>query len=269
MNKEKILNIKTESYKLRLKILRIIYNASSSHLGSCYSIIDALFTLYKSLEDKKILKNSKIILSKGHAAAAFYTVLQHFKFISKNELNSFYKDGSKLMGHASHYVNGVILSTGSLGHGPGVGCGIAYALKKQKKKDDVYVFISDGECNEGSVWEALLFASHHKLNNLKIIIDYNKLQSIHSTIKTLNIEPIKKKLDAFGFKVTELDGHNIKKLYNYFNKKIKTKKPQILILHTVKGKGVSFMENNNLWHYRTPNNKEFQMAKNELENKLR
>ena len=112
------------------------------------------------------------------------------------------------------------------------------------------------------------FASHHKLNNLKIIIDYNKLQSIYSTKKTLNIEPIKK-LDAFGFKVTELDGHNVKKLYNYFNKKIKTKKPQILILHTVKGKGVSFMEDNNLWHYRTPNSKEFQMAKNELENKLR
>ena len=168
------------------------------------------------------------------------------------------------MGHASHYVNGIILSTGSLGHGPSVGSGLAFAMKKKNKKENVFVFMSDGECNEGSVWEAFLFASHHKLTNIKFVIDYNKLQSIHSTKKTLNLEPLREKLHSFGLSVTEIDGHNIKDIFNFFSNKKKISKPQVLIMHTIKGKGVSFMENNNLWHYRTPNKDEFKKAKLEL-----
>ncbi len=266
MEKINLNKLKILSYKARLQILKIVYNSSASHIGSCFSIIDSLITLYFYLKLKKKLSSTKVILSKGHAAAALYVVLNKFKFISNTELKTFYKNGSKLMGHASHMVNGVTLSTGSLGHGLSVGCGIAYAYKKIKKKNEVFVFMSDGECNEGSIWEALLFASHNNLNNIKVLLDYNKLQSIYSIKKTLNLEPLKDKWRSFGWDVTECLGHNYNDVLKFCNKK--SNKPKVAILHTIKGKGVSFMENNNLWHYRCPNKIEFEKAEKELKKNI-
>tara|TARA_Y100000031_G_scaffold139607_1_gene166517 strand:- start:352 stop:864 length:513 start_codon:yes stop_codon:yes gene_type:complete len=169
------------------------------------------------------------------------------------------------MQHASHYVKGVNFSTGSLGHGLPVAVGLALSNKIKKNKDKVYVLMSDGEMNEGTTWEAVMFASHHQLNNLCIVIDYNKIQSLTYVRNTLKIEPLKKKIKSFGCKVVSINGHNNLQLKKAFKLNEKNK-PTVIIANTIKGKGVSFMENKVAWHYRSPNNKELIKALNEIKN---
>ena len=259
------------SNKIRLHALKMTSRAGTSHIGSMLSIADIVAVLFNDiLKTKPPKKNSKkipkdyFILSKGHAGGIVYAALAEKGFFSLKKLHSYCANGSNLSGHISHYqVSGVDFSSGSLGHGLSVSCGLA--LSDQRKK--VFNLMSDGELDEGSNWEAILFAAHHKLSNLINIIDYNKIQSIKSIKDTLNLEPLKKKWESFGWKVLEVNGHDHKKIFKTLKKTI-TKKPLCVICHTVKGKGVDFMEKNNLWHYRTARGDEFQKAKIQIAKKI-
>ena len=247
---------------IRTNILKLTYKAKSSHIGSCLSIVEILVILYGNVLKKK----DRFILSKGHAALALYCTLYENKFISFKTLNSFGSNKTSLMNHVSHKVNGVEFSTGSLGHGLPVAVGKALKFKTNKENNKVIVLLSDGELNEGTTWESLLFASHHKLENLTIIIDYNKIQSMDFVKKVINIEPLKSKLISFGCNVHQIDGHNLSSIKKVLIKKNKNK-PKIIIAHTIKGKGISFMENNNLWHYKNPNQNELNTGLEEINKK--
>ena len=245
---------------------------SSAHIGSILSIADILSVLYGSVlkyksDNPKWASRDRFILSKGHAGAGVYAVLAESGFMAINKLKTHYQDGSDLSGHVSHKgIPGVEFSTGSLGHGLPVATGMALAAKIDNNKHRVFVLMSDGECDEGSNWEAILFSSHHKLDNLIAIIDRNQLQSIHSTEATLALEPFSDKWRAFGWDVIEVDGHDHNELFKALDKvKTPRKKPLCAISNTIKGKGVSFMENQTLWHYRSPQGKEFDAAISELE----
>jgi transketolase len=256
--------------KIRIHSVNMTHYGKSSHIASILSIVDIISVLYDSImniDPKKPNKPSRdrFILSKGHAGAAIYAILAEKGFIDVKDLQKHCSNGSNLSGHISHKnIPGVEFSTGSLGHGLPVSCGIAYTAKINNLKYRVFTLLSDGECDEGSNWEAILFASQHKLNNLVAIIDYNKLQSIKSTYETLNLEPFAAKWKAFGWQVIEVDGHNHNDLYRALKKNDKIKSPLCIIAHTTKGKGVSFMENNNLWHYRSPQGDEYSDAIEEL-----
>ncbi len=245
--------------KIRSNILNLTYKAKSSHIGSSLSIVEILVSLYFGV----LKKTDKFILSKGHAALALYCVLFEKKIISKRNLDSYGSNGTILMNHASHKVRGIEFSTGSLGHGLPVAVGKAIKFKSINKKYKVFVLISDGELNEGTTWESLLFASHHKLDNLNIIIDYNKIQSLDFVNNVLGVEPLRKKLESFGCHVEITDGHSVLNIQKKL-KKLSKNKPKILIANTVKGKGISFMENNNLWHYKNPNKNQLIRALKEV-----
>lgn len=246
----------------------------SSHVGSILSISDILAVLYGSVlnfknKDPKWSGRDRFILSKGHAGAGVYAALAESGFMSINKLKTHYQDGSDLSGHVSHKgIPGVELSTGSLGHGLPVAAGMALAAKIDNEEHRIFVLMSDGECDEGSNWEAFLFSSHHKLDNLIAIIDRNRLQSIKSTEETLALEPLFDKLIAFGWDVVEVDGHCHKELFKSMSSRTKNiNKPLCIIANTLKGKGVSFMEGDTLWHYRSPQSREYDAAIKELEEK--
>ncbi len=247
------------SLKVRNLIIKYGYSSKCSHLGSSLSIVDILSVLYNQFLKKN--KNS-FVLSKGHACLALYCTLKEKKLISEKTLNTFGKNNSILMSHTTHKINGVELSTGSLGHGLPVACGIALANKIKKKNIKTFVLLSDGELDEGSNWEALLFSSHQKLKNLIIIVDYNKLQSMDSIKNTINLEPINKKFQSFGCKTININGHDFSQIIKAIN--TKTSKPLVIIANTIKGKGVKFMENSVLWHYKPLDKDHYIKAKNIL-----
>ncbi len=250
---------KSLSLKVRKSILKIAYLSQASHIGSSLSIVDILSVLYiKYLKSKK----NSFILSKGHGCLAQYCILKEMGFISEKILKTFGKNNTILMSHASHKVPGIEFSTGSLGHGLPVSAGIALANKINKSKSRVFVLLSDGELNEGSNWESFLFCSHHNLNNLTVIIDYNKIQSIDFVKNTLKIEPLKMKLESFGCRVVNVDGHNHKKLLKVFS--IQSLKPLVIIANTTKGKGVKFMENTVMWHYKSLGISDYKKAVKEI-----
>ena len=197
----------------------------------------------------------RFVLSKGHGAAAVYAVLAELGFFPVERLRTYCQDGSTLAGHVvSRGVPGVEVSTGALGHGLPIGCGLALAAKRNESQHRVFVMLSDGECDEGSTWEAALFAPHHQLDNLIAIIDYNKLQSFGSVHDVLNLEPLAEKWSAFGWAVREVGGHVHQDLLDTLaDVPFKPGKPSVLIAHTIKGKGVSFMEGLIEWHYKSPN----------------
>ncbi|MBV6457705.1 MAG: Transketolase 2 [Fimbriimonadaceae bacterium] len=208
----------------------------------------------------------RFLLSKGHAGAAVYAALAEVGFMDVGILDTHYQDGSVLSGHISHKgVPGVELSTGSLGHALSVGCGMAYAAKLDNKHHRVFVLLSDGECDEGSNWEAILFAGHHGLDNLTAVVDYNGIQSLAPVSETLELEPFADKWRAFDWHVEEIDGHDHGAIRAALGDLPKSAgKPTVVLAKTTKGKGVSFMENTVLWHYRTPRGEEFNAALDEL-----
>jgi transketolase len=208
----------------------------------------------------------RFILSKGHAGAAVYATLAERGFFPQERLETHIQDGSDLSGHVSHKnIPGVELSTGSLGHGLPVGVGLAKAAKLRGRQNRVFVLLSDGECDEGSNWEAILFASHHRLDNLVAIVDYNKIQSLGPVSETLALEPFADKWRAFGWSVKECNGHSVEQLLDTFQSlPAEQNKPTVLIAHTTKGKGVSFMENSVAWHYKSPLGDDFEKALKEL-----
>ena len=258
------------SNNIRRNILKLSHKANSSHVGSSLSIVDMLTVIYNKIikaKSKIELKKNKyqIILSKGHACLALYCALYEKKILDKKTLFSYGSDKSILMQHVSHKVPGVLFSTGSLGHGLPVGIGLALSSKLNNKNKKIFVIISDGELNEGTTWESLLFAAHHQLDNLIVIVDYNKLQSLTTVKKTLNVEPLVKKFQAFGCNAKMINGHN----FNQIKKSLlikKSKKPIVIIANTIKGKGVSFMENKIEWHYKSPNSDELHKGLEELKN---
>lgn len=252
----------------RLEVLDMIFNSKSSHIGSCFSCIDIISVIYnKILNLKKIRSNSKdrdiFILSKGHACASLYAVLAIKKFFNRKKLKTFGKNFSPLMSHASHKVPGVEFSTGSLGHGLPFAVGCALARKISKVNSRIIVLMSDGELNEGSNWEAMMFASHHALSNLTFIIDKNNLQSLTTTDKTLNMLSLEKKFQSFGLNCKKVNGHNFKDIESSL-KKTNKNKPTVIIANTIKGKGVREMHNKVLWHYKPPSTDEYNKFKNEI-----
>jgi transketolase len=259
------------SKKIRIHSINMASKGGSSHIASVFSIADILAILYENVlnydpRNPNMSDRDRFILSKGHAGAGVYAVLAEKNFFSVDELTKHYQNGSNFSGHISHKnIPGVEISTGSLGHGLPVSVGISLAAKLNNHNYMIYVILSDGECDEGSNWEAALFAAHHKLDNLVVIIDRNNLQSIKSTEDTLALEPLEDKWASFGWSTKVVDGHNLKELIEVLDKKnVISNKPKCIIANTIKGKGVSFMENNNLWHYRSPKGKEFNDALLEL-----
>jgi transketolase len=255
--------------EIRKNILRMVHQAKASHVASALSIVDILTVLYGEVmrldsKQPKAEARDRFILSKGHACAAVYATLAEVGFIPKEQLETYGADFSWLMNHISHKVAGVEFSTGSLGHGLPFGVGKALACKAKQASWRTYVLLSDGEMDEGSNWEALMFASHHKLESLTAIIDYNKLQSLDSVANTLGLEPLAEKLRAFGWNVREVDGHNHEELVNAMHQS-SNDKPTAVVAHTTKGKGVSFMEHSVAWHYKNPTDEQLAQALLELE----
>jgi len=237
----------------------MISSAKTSHIGSCLSLADILAVLYGSvLRVDPALPDwpdrDRLIVSKGHAAAVTYAAVAEAGFMPLERLGEYARNGGQLYGHVTHAgVPGVEMSNGSLGHGLPVGTGMALAGKRDRRSWRVFVLMSDGECDEGSNWEAIMFAGHHKLDNLTIVIDYNKIQSLDFVAKTIGLEPFADKFTAFGWGVCEVDGHDVSALRRTLESvPIEPGKPSAVIAHTIKGKGVSWMENKVLWHYRPP-----------------
>lgn len=258
------------AYRIRRQGIEMTHISHGAHIGSILSVADIIAVLYSDVMKYDVKKpqwdgRDKLILSKGHAGAAIYAALAEVGFFDVSELKTHYSDGSKLSGHVSHKeVPGVEFSTGSLGHGLSVGLGMAFATKKDNKNNRVFVVMGDGECDEGSVWEAVLFANHYRVNNLTLVIDHNKIQSLDYCEKTIELLSLADKFRVFGWNVIEVDGHDhdqLKKALLVVDKE----KPTCVIAHTVKGKGVSFMENQVLWHYRDPQGEFYDDAVKELE----
>lgn len=259
------------SKKIRRKILRMVFNSQSSHIGSCLSAIDILAVLYfkvLSIDPRKprARNRDRFILSKGHACAALYATLALRGFFSEKILDEYCKDGGRLPGHSTrHCVPGVEVSTGSLGHGLSMAVGMALAAKYDKLDYRVFALLGDGECNEGAVWEAIMFAGNKKLDNLIAIVDYNKIQSFGRVKEINNLEPFADKWRSFGWEAREADGHDVEELARLLNAvPFRPGKPNVLIAHTIKGKGVSFMENELKWHYKSPDKKELACALKEI-----
>jgi transketolase len=243
----------------------------SSHIGAVFSMADIVAVLYGRVlqvdpANPRDPARDRFILSKGHAGAGVYAALAERGFFPVEQLTQHYSNGSVLSGHVSHKgVPGVELSTGSLGHGLGVGCGMAYAARLAGRSHRVYVLMSDGECDEGSNWEAIHFAGHHRLGRLIVTVDYNKIQSLRATEETLGLEPFASKWRDFRWEVVEVDGHDHEQLAAATDaRRPANGAPLCVIAHTTKGKGVSFMENSVLWHYRTARGTELEDARREL-----
>lgn len=263
------------AWKIRRHGIEMTHLSGGSHIGAIMSVADIIAVLYTDVmkydtKNPKWEDRDRIILSKGHAGASIYAALAEVGFFPVEELKTHYANGSRLSGHVSHHVPGVDFSTGSLGHGLSAGAGMAYAAKKDKKENHVFVVLGDGECDEGSVWEAALFANHYKLDNLVAVVDHNHMQSLDFCENTLEIEDFGSKWKAFGWDVIEINGNSHEELKQAFSTATNKPdggagKPTVIIANTTKGYGVSFMENDILWHYRFPHDGwEYDGAVNEL-----
>jgi transketolase len=249
-----------------LTMLGLYKKVQAGHIGSSLSCLDILVYLYFC----RMNPRDKFILSKGHAAAALYTVLEKAGFISKEELNSYYQNGTLLAAHppCCGKLNGITFGTGSLGHGLSLATGLALSTKFTKKKTNVYCVISDGDINEGSTWEAIIFAGHHKLKNLTVIVDNNCIQAFGFSKDILDMEPLQSKFRDFNFEVVEVkNGNDFQELEKAFKKldKIDSQKPRCIIAKTTKGSGVSYMENKIEWHYLPMNDEQYDLAISQFE----
>lgn len=257
--------------KIRRIILDLIYRTKSPHIGGSFSSVEILESLYfrimnVSPDDPFNNGRDRFILSKGHACPALYAVLAERGFLGDEELRGFATDGGTLEQHPTRNVKqGIEVSTGSLGHGLSMGIGMAVAAKRDGRNNRVFVLMSDGELNEGSVWEAVMFAAHHRLDNLIAIVDCNRIQALGFTKDVVDLEPLLQKWSSFGWTAKEVNGHDCNEITEALKGvPFEKDKPSIIIARTVKGKGVSFMENDLLWHYRTPDSDEYERALKEL-----
>lgn len=257
--------------RIRRHALRMTSRGGSAHIGAVFSMADIVAVLFgRILEldpaEPRSERRDRFLLSKGHAGAGVYAALAERGFMPLARLEQHYANGSALSGHVSHKgIPGVELSTGSLGHGLGIGAGMALAARLARRTHRVFTLLSDGECDEGSTWEAVHFAGHHRLGRLVAVVDYNKLQSLKPTEETLGLEPFAAKWRAFRWQVTEVDGHDHEQLARALGAPVADDAPPRCVLaHTTKGKGVSFMQDSVLWHYRTARGEELAAALLEL-----
>ncbi len=261
--------LKKLSKEIRRQVLEMVYQSKSGHLGCSLCIIDILLTLYFKIlrinPEKTFLKSrDRFIMSKGHAAAALYAVLAARGFFPKSLLRTYFRDGSKLAGHVTlDSLSGIEATSGSLGHGLSIGIGMSLSLRYENPIPRVYVLIGDGECEEGSIWEGINFAGHHKINNLICILDNNNLQIMGRGSDILNSLPFENKFKGFGWDVKTVDGHDMYAIHKALKPQI-ISKPLVIIANTTKGKGISFMENQVEWHGRAPNEEEYKLALKEL-----
>ena len=244
----------------------MVHRAKASHIGGALSMADILGVLYGDILQVRPTEpgwpeRDRLILSKGHSCTSLYAALALRGFFPLEELNEYGTDGSRLMSHASHSVPGVEFSTGSLGHGLPFGCGIAFAAKRRTAKFRVFVLLSDGELDEGSNWESILFAPQHQLDNLTVIVDYNKVQSLGEVAQVIDLHPLAEKFRACRWAVREIDGHDLGAIRDALaTTPWEAQRPSCLLAHTIKGKGVDFMESKLLWHYRSPSDEELRSA---------
>jgi len=263
--------LKSKAAKVRRRTLEVIVSAGGGHTGGDMSCIDILITLYlhtlnvhpSHMDDPD---RDRFVMSKGHCVEALYCVLAEAGFIDNSLLDTYGKLGTLLAGHPTRKVHGVELNSGALGHGLPVGVGMSLAAKMDKRNYLTYVLMGDGEQGEGSIYEAAMAASHYKLDNLIAIIDRNGLQISGRTEDIMSLEPIRSRWEAFGWDVREADGHSIAALIDVFGDFARSKngKPHLLVAHTIKGKGVSYMEGEAKWHHGVPNTKQLEMALLEL-----
>lgn len=244
------------SIRLRLKVWDMAYKAKASHMGGNFSMADIISVLYHDVvnvnpQNPKDENRDRVILSKGHCCAIIYAVLAEYGFFSEAELEHFGENGSVFTCHVSKRVPGIEFSSGSLGHGVAVAAGIALNGKLQGRNYRAYAICGDGECDEGSVWEMAMFAGQHKLDNFTVIIDANKIQAMGDTKDIIDLQPLKEKWKLFGWTALDIDGHDHDELRKAFNAP-HDGKPKVIIANTIKGHGVSFMENNLWWHYQVP-----------------
>ena len=265
---------KTLAWLIRRNGLEMTHLSRGSHIGSVLSVAEIIAVLYARVlnvdpKEPKKPDRDRMILSKGHAGSAVYAALAETGFFPVEQLKTHYANGSILSGHVSHKgVPGVEVSTGSLGHGLGVGTGMALGAKMDGAQWRTYVVLGDGECDEGSVWEAALQAAQYKLDRLIAVVDYNHMQSLATVDETLRLEPFEQKWKDFGWNAISVNGHDtdaLLKAFEWAKENAGSRKPSVILAHTVKGKGISFMENNILWHYRTPQGEEYDAALKELE----
>ncbi|NGX56915.1 MAG: Ferredoxin fas2 [Candidatus Anoxychlamydiales bacterium] len=270
MQKHSISFLKNLANTIRYQLIEMSHIGKASHLGSSLSCVDLIIAAYWRFLNVNPMNpldpnRDRFILSKGHAVSTLYAVLSAKGFFKKALLKTFNQEGSSLPEHPTpKCIPGLEAATGSLGHGLSLGIGHALAGKIMNKDYKVVVLLSDGECNEGSVWEAAMFAPKKNLNNLITIVDYNKWQATGKSEEIMQISPLKEKWQAFGWQTYEIDGNDLQDILNIFEKNSSREKPIAIIAHTIKGKGISFMENDNNWHYRIPTQEEVKLAKEEL-----
>ena len=271
MNKAEITKLKKLAIQVRRDVIRMIYGSKDGHIGAAMSIVEMLVVLYSKILkiDQRDLSNKerdRFILSKGHGCVSLYSVLARRRFFPMDELEKFCTRNGILGGHPDHNkIPGVEVSTGSLGHGFPMGVGFAMAAKLEKSHRRVFCVVGDGECNEGSTWEAAAIASHQKLDNLVVILDNNEMQSSGSAVAVQDPHDLKLKWSAFGWETLDVEGHDINKIYGALIKcPLSKDRPAALIAHTVKAKGIPFMENDNKWHTGIPTEKEYLKAMEEI-----
>lgn len=272
ITEDQIIELEKKANSVRRKVLDMTVNAGAGHIAPSFSCIDILVALYYSGVLKVKPDNpdwngrDRFILSKGQAAVALYAILADIGFFPVAELMTFTREGSRLGGHTENTIPGVEAFTGSLGHGLSIAAGIALSAKMDNMSYRCFALLGDGECHEGTIWEAAMFAGHHRLNNLIAIIDHNGLSAIDFLEKYLDVVPLEEKWKAFGWEVIGVNGHSMKELISVLNNVYfcKSPKPVVIIAKTTKGKGVSFMENKPIWHYRIPRGNELKKAQKEL-----
>ena len=256
----------------RKNIIEMVYSAQSGHIGGSLSGCELLTVLYHKImhhvtewKDSPDFENrDRFVLSKGHVSPLLYSVMSQVGYFDKEELKTFRLLGTRLQGHPTAFIPGVEIATGSLGQGLSFACGIAMSLKMDKNPARVFVLLGDGEMQEGNIWESLMQAPHRKLDNLTAIIDRNMLQIDGNTEDVMALGNLEDKLKAFGWHVISVDGHDISAIYDAYLEAIDANKPAVIVAHTVKGKGVSFMENNPGWHGTAPKQPEYEKAIAEL-----
>ena len=272
---ENISYLERKSVEYRKTILEIIFNSKAGHTGGSLSCVDILNVLYNStmnINPKNYLDIDRdhFIQSKGHSVEALYTVLQDCGFFTRQDLNTLNDFKSHFIGHPTKKIFGIEHNTGALGHGLSVAVGMALGLKKDKKDFKVFTLLGDGELSEGSVWEAAISSAKYQLDNLVVIIDRNKLQITGKTEDVNPIEPLKNKFESFGFQIDEVDGNNIGDLINVLEKiPFQINQPNLVIANTIKGSGVSFIENQVKWHHKVPSKEELEIAIKELDEKIK
>lgn len=261
LSQKEIEDLKNLAKENRCNVVKMVHNAKSGHIGGSLSSADIMTVLFHKSMDC----DDRFVLSKGHISPLYYSVLAQKGFIPKDELMTFRKIGSRLQGHPTIKCPGIRVCTGSLGQGLSLGCGMAISLKLDNDKHRVYVLMGDGELQEGQTWEAFMQASHRKLSNITAIVDRNHLQIDGCTEDVKALGSVPDKLRAFDWNVIEIDGHDINEIYNALESAKTSDKPTAIVAKTVKGKGVSFMENNAGWHGKAPNDEDFAKAMQELE----